>query len=280
MAISPRKPLFLLLALVLLGPVRAEANPDIQHWITTHGLKVYFVHAPQVPMLDIRLVFHAGSAYDGKHPGLAQLTSNLVGSGADGMDADAIAARFDAVGAQFDTGALRDMAWVSLRSLNAPEYLDPSLSTLINLLAKPTFPQADYTRTLKQMQVGLQAQEQDPGAIADKAMMHALYGDHPYASPPEGTMQSLKRIRRSDVADYFRRYYVARNGVLALVGAVDRAQAEKIAARIGAALAEGKPAPALPPVPPLGKAQTIRIPYPSAQAHILIGQPGIRRGAP
>lgn len=45
--------------LLLIAPP-AFAGPDIQTWTTEKGLRVYFVAAPQLPMLDMRLTFAAG----------------------------------------------------------------------------------------------------------------------------------------------------------------------------------------------------------------------------
>ncbi|MGD8936217.1 MAG: insulinase family protein, partial [Thiogranum sp.] len=96
----------------------AQALPDIQSWKTEKGAKVLFVAAHELPIVDVRIVFDAGSARDGERPGVAGLTSALLDQGAAGMDADAIAGGFEQRGAQLGTGSERDMAWVSLRSLS------------------------------------------------------------------------------------------------------------------------------------------------------------------
>lgn len=267
----------LLLALVALP---LQAAPQIQHWTTDNGLRVYYVQAPELPMTDLRLVFDAGSARDGAQPGLAQLTNGLLDSGAGDWDADAIAERFAAVGAQYGAGAARDMAWVSLRSLSEPDWFAPAFETFLAVVGQPRFAEADFERTRRQAFVALQAQAQDPGEIASKALYAALYGDHPYAHPPLGTRESLEALRRTDLAAFHARHYVARNGVLAIVGDLDRAAAEALAARVGAALPAGEPAPALPPVPTLEEPRTLRIPFPSEQAHVYLGAPGMRRGDP
>ena len=76
------------------------------------------------------------------------------------------------------------------------------------------------------------------------------------------------------------RYYVASNLTLALVGDLDRAQAERIAESIAQRLPAGKPAPVLPPATAPGARETVRILYPSRQSHILIGALGMRRDDP
>ena len=101
----------------------AETDPqapalDIQSWQTGEGAKVLFVASDALPMLDIRLVSDAGSARDGAHPGLASLTSALLGEGADGMSVDDIARGFEDQGASFSSSSYRDMGVISLRTLS------------------------------------------------------------------------------------------------------------------------------------------------------------------
>ncbi len=267
----------MVLVLLLSAPM-VQAGPDIQTWTTAKGLRVYFVAVPQLPMLDIRLTFAAGSARDGDQPGLAMLTSGAMNDGAGGLSADELAETFESVGAIYDSGSARDMTWFSLRTLTLEDELKTALDTWLKVLGQPEFPEKEFKNDQKLTLVGLQAEKQSPAALADKAFMQALYGDHPYAAPENGTEDSIAAITTAQLKAFAAQYYVARNGVLALVGALDRQQAEALAERVSAVLAEGERAPALPEVKPLTAAKTIHIPFPSQQAHIMIGQPGYKRG--
>ncbi len=261
-------------------PLLAGAAPAIQHWTTANGARVYFVPAPELPMVDVQFIFDGGSARDGDRPGLALLTSALLDQGAGKLDADAIAQRLESVGARLSTSAHRDMAVISLRSLTDPALLEPALGVMELILGQPSFPPDALERERKRMQVALQAEAQSPGDIAEKAFFKALYGDHPYASPPLGTEESLNRLSRDDVLGHHKRYYVARNAVIALVGALDREDAERLAARLAGALPRGEKAPPLPSVKALERAVTRHIEHPSTQTHIRMGQPGMKRGDP
>ncbi len=266
------------LALWLLPVLPVWAMAPIQHWETENGARVYFVPARELPMVDVRLVFDAGSARDDGHAGLANLTSALLDTGAGGLDADEIAARLEGVGARLGSGAARDMAWVRLRSLTDAELLEPALALMASVIAEPDFRPEDFSRERERMLVALQYAQQKPGEIAERAFYRALYGDHPYASPPDGTPESVKALTRRQVQAFHRRYYVARNAVVAIVGDLDRAGAEAIARRVTAGLPAGEPAPPLPEVPALRLAREERIAHPSTQTHILMGQPGVARG--
>ena len=274
---------FALLGFVILGLLQATtlwAGPKIQVWETGNGAKVLFVEAPELPMVDVRVVFDAGSARDGAKPGLAKLTAGLLNEGAGKWNADQLAERLEGVGANLGTGSARDMAWVSVRTLIEPKALDTALESVAAIIAKPLFEEPDFKRVREAMQIGLRQSEQDPGSVASKAFFAEVFKGHPYASHPGGTQEALAAMNREDLVAMHKQYYVARNAVVAIVGAIDSAQAKKIAERVTVGLAEGKHAPALPQVGLPKKGWTERILFPSSQSHILAGQPGMHRGDP
>ena len=256
------------------------AGPQIQTWHTVNGAKVLFVHAPEIPMLDVRVVFDAGSARDADKPGLTSLTNSLLSEGAGEWNADQIAERLENVGAELEGGALRDMAWVGLRTLIEQPALDTALETLAAIITRPRFDPEDLERQRQAMQVALRQSQQSPGSVAKKAFYRQVFGQHPYAIDSDGTEESLKAFTRVDVQTVYRRYYVARNAVVAIVGALDRPAAEAIAERLTGDLPAGEPAPELPQVASLSAPVLQQVDFPSTQSHIYLGQPGMRRKDP
>ena len=267
----------LLATVLLLASTLAVAVPEIQHWRTAKGIPVYFITARELPMVDAQILFNAGSARDGARPGLAMLTNALLEEGAGDWSADVIADRLERVGARLSASSRRDSAVVSLRSLTDPRYLRPAVETVARLLEEPTFTPEALDRVRQQMLTALQERAQSPSAIAQDAFYQALYGDHPYGSPPHGTTASLNAITRDEVRDFHRRHYTVANAVVAIVGDLDRAGAEQLADALVGGLPEGETIPPPPPALAPTASQILRIPHPSSQSHILIGQVGISR---
>jgi zinc protease len=268
-----------LVALALLWPSFAAAGPKIESWQTPNGARVLFVAAPELPMVDVRVVFDAGSARDGDRPGLASLTNELLTEGAGPWGADELAARIEAVGASLGSDSLRDMAYVSARSLTEPKALEVAVETLAAVVAAPRFEPGAIERVRNARLVSLRQQEQSAGSVASKAFYRTLYGDHPYATDPDGTPESVGAITREALQDFHRRHYVARNAVVAIVGALDRGQAEALAQRLTASLPAGeRPAKVGEPRPPApGEHPKV---FPSTQTHIYLGQLGMARHDP
>ncbi len=267
-------------ALLLCAAGTLQAAPQIETWQAASGARVLFVASPELPMVDLNLVFDAGSARDGERSGLASMTAGMLTQGAGDWDADTIAERLEDVGAKLGASADRDKTTVSLRTLTRQPAMDTAVETLATLTSAPSFADADLERERRNQLIALRQAEESPRTVGQKALYRKIFGAHPYAADPSGTAETVTAITREDLADFHRRHYTGANAVLAIVGALDRPQAEALADRITAGLPKGeRPAP-LPGVTDLDAAVTERIVFPSSQTTVVAGQPGMRRGDP
>ena len=271
---------FILLVSLFLVSQPLLAGINIQHWTTDNGARVYFVAAPELPIVDMQIIFNAGAARDKDKAGTAVLTNALLSEGAGDLSANQISERFDELGARFGSDAQRDMANLSLRSLSEEAVLTPALQTLSLVLSQPTFPKDAFERERKRMLVGIQQRKQSPGALADEAFYKAVFKSHPYSVMPSGYEKSVSELSIEDLKAFYKRYYVASNAIIAIVGNLDRSKAEQVAMAIVGKLPKGEPAEKLPEVAAITQPETINVEHPSAQTHILLGQPGMKRGDP
>lgn len=290
-ATNVKSPFTFLLAIMLAGAAyvwlteeRIVTEPTSEHsfniksWQTKNGARVVFVQADELPMLDIRVAFDAGSARDGDLPGLASFTHHMLDKGAGDWSTDQIAERTDSIGASIGGSAARDMAVLSLRCLTEEAIQKKALATLQAILQQPRFLETELQRERKQLLISLKNQQQSPGDIVDKLFYKKLYGQHPYATPVSGDMASAKKLNRDALIQFYKQYYVASNAVIAMVGAVDETRARAIAEQLTAGLPRGNKAARVAPVPEVAKALTVKHQHPSTQTHIMLGQAGMMRG--
>lgn len=264
----------------LTGQAKPAANQpilNIQHWQTSQGAPVYFVRTPELPMMDLKIIFTAGSAYDDAQWGIASLTADMLEEGSKIHTADQIAETFDQSGAQFDTNVNRDVTVVSLRSLTDPKYLTPALQTFNEVLSQPVFADKALSRLKQQTLSAIQAAQQDPSLVAADTFYQYLYPNHPYGHPVLGTADTINPLTHNQVESFYKRYYVSTNAKIVLVGDLDRQQAEQIAEQTMQALSKGSPAPTLA-MNNSGPANgTHAVDFPSQQTTIVAGQLGIDR---
>lgn len=259
----------------------ASALPQIQSWTTDGGARVYFAPSHELSMIDVAISLDAGSERDGSLAGLATLTHSLLDKGTVDMDADTIAARFENVGAQYGASVSLDRSTITLRSLSDEGLFQSAVDTLLKVIAKPSFPQRDFEREKNRLLIAIQDGEQSPANIISEAFYAALYADHPYAQPGQGSAESVQSIQRSDVEKFYQQYFIANTAVVAIVGDLTREQAEQLATNISQALASGQPSPKDTALAKSKlKSKQAHIVFPSQQAHVRIGQLGVARGDP
>ncbi len=272
--------IFLLSCILLTFSQITLAAAKIEHWQTMGGSRVYYVHTEGLPMVDIQVVFNAGSASDGQQFGLSALTADLLDTGAGKWNADEIAQRFESVGAQFGVSSSMDTTTVSLRTLTDKTLFNKALETMQIILTKPAFNQADFKREQRRTLSGLKQQEESPAALASIAFYNALYGTHPYAHPESGVIKTVSAFKAADIRHFYQKFYVADNAIVVIVGALSKQQAEQTAEQLLAELPLGKRPEALPDVAMPLKATQQHIEFPSSQTHVLVGLPGSYRKDP
>ncbi|MEM7540111.1 MAG: pitrilysin family protein [Pseudomonadota bacterium] len=264
--------------LITLGT--ASAAPEIKRWTTAAGTPVLFVKSPEIAMIDVRVLFAAGSARDGGAGGVANLVNGLLKEGAGDLDSNGFNAAMADTGARLSVGARRDTADISIRTLSDPKYADPALALAALALSKPRFDGPAIDRLKSRAQNALKRVEQSPGALADREYYRMIYGDHPYGNPPSGDLESVSQISKQDIESFYKRYYVAANAHVLIVGGIDQSRAEKLAEQMLAELPKGAAAPPIPAVADLEEAVSQHLSFPSIQSHLRMGAPGLKRGDP
>jgi zinc protease len=197
--------------------------------------------------------------------------------GAEGLDEDQIAERLADVGADIAGRFDMDRAGYGLRTLSSARERDQAIAVLLRILQRPTFPPAIFEREKERVLAALKESETKPETIADREFKRLLYAGHPYSMRGSGEVDTVARLSRDDLEGFYRRHFSAREAVVSIIGDLGREQARTIAEQLTSGLQAAAPLPALPPIPRLAKEQESRIAHSATQAHILIGQPGIKR---
>jgi len=263
------------------------AGIPIQHWTQPSGAQVYLVESPAIPMVDVQIDFDAGSRRDpSDKAGLANATAASTSNGvralgtSPALDENGLSEAWADLGASFSGGAGADRMSLSLRTLTYPDLLAKATALAARQLADPAYPEALWLRDRPKMIASIKEAYTRPGTVAGRAYSHAVYGAHPYGY--EMTEATLNHISVQDMRALHARAVQACGAKVSIVGALDRAQADALVRQLFARVPSGacKAPVAVPEVPALQHAQKQRIPFASAQAQVLVGQPGYPRNAP
>ncbi|WP_416221324.1 M16 family metallopeptidase [Rhodoferax sp.] len=265
----------------------AWAGIPIQHWTQPQGARVYLVESPAIPMVDVQIDLDAGSRRDpADQPGLANLMATSTSNGvrashaAPALDENQLSEAWADLGASFGGSASADRMSFALRSLTYPDILDQAVALAARQIGEPAFPEGPWLRDRPKRIASLKEANTRPATLAARAFNRAVYGDHPYGYEP--TEASLLRTNVQHMRELHARVLRACAVQVSIVGALNRAQADALVTKLLARLPQAgcaKPPP-VPEVQPLAAASDQRIAFASAQAHVLVGQPGFKRNEP
>lgn len=260
------------------------AGIPVQHWTQPSGVRVYLVESPAIPMVDVQIDLDAGGRRDPvDKPGLANLMASSTANGVratatePALDEHALSEAWADLGAAFAGSAGSDRMSFGLRSLTYPDLLDKAVTLAARQLGEPSFPQAPWLRDRPKLIASLKEADTRPATLAARAYHRAVYGNHPYGR--EMTQETLLRISELDFRSLHSRAVRACDAKVSVVGALNRAQADALVMRLMSRLPKTAcvPQPAVPEVEPLTGATEQRVAFASAQAHVLLGQPGYQR---
>lgn len=272
------------LALGLAAP--AFAALPIQKWQQPSGAQVWLVESPSLPIVDVQVDFDAGDRRDpADKVGLAGVTADMTSKGIaarngdPALDENQLGEAWADLGAGFGAGSSQDRMSFTLRSLTYPDLLAKAVQLGARQLGEPSFPDAVWQRERQRLVASIREANTRPGTIASRAFGQAVFGSHPYGY--DTTEASLAKISVDDMRAFYRTILPCRAKV-SVVGAVNKAQADQIVTTLLSRLPNGacQPLPPVAEVSPLAAPAERNIPFASAQAHVLIGQPGYKRADP
>ncbi len=231
------------LGLTLLAALPARATVDIIPVTSPGGIKAWLVEDNSIPFLSLEIRFQGGASLDapGKR-GATYLMTGLLEEGTGDLDSIGFAQRTEALAADFDFDAYDDAVSVSARVLT--ENRDAAIAHLRGALVAPSFSAEAIERVRAQVVSILESDAQDPEDIASSRFDELAFGDHPYGSKREGSLDSVAALTRDDLV-------AAHQGALALdrvyVGAAGDISAEELGLLLDALLgdlpATGAPMP-------------------------------------
>ncbi len=263
-------------ALLLAAPVRAEIA--IQEVTSPGGIKAWLVEDHNIPFTALELQFKGGSSLEAPDKrGVVNLMTATLEEGAGEMDSKAFAEARDALaaGISFDSGA--DSVGVSAKFLT--ENRDQAIELMRAALVNPRFDQDAVDRVREQVLSNLRANEKDPGTLASEKFDALAFGDHPYATTGDGTIETVTKLTRDDVVAAHKAALARDRVFVAASGDITAEELGKLLDRLlGDLPATGAPQPDTAPwlLPP---GVTV-VDFPTPQSTVFFGQLGIPRDDP
>ena len=270
--------------------VNANAVTPIESWQQPNGTSIWLASTMGIPMVDVHVEFDRGKRRDpeGKM-GLSSLAAELASKGVlawknhPALDEAALGDAWADLGAEFSIGSDDDTFAFALRSLTYPDVLPKSIVLAAQQIAAPAFEPAIAQREIEKTIAAIKEAETQPGYAAGVAYAKAVFGKHPYGHVT--TEASLKALTLDDLKQFYKTQLNPCHAKVSIVGALTHEQADQMVTQLleGLQVAGQTGCPALADLTDPAKltaAVKQDLPFDSAQAQIMIGQPAMKRSDP
>ncbi|MFL7791328.1 MAG: M16 family metallopeptidase [Anaerolineae bacterium] len=248
----------------------------------SNGIVVLVRENHASPAVVARGYLHVGSRDErAEQAGLSAFTADALMRGTESRTFDQIYETLESVGASVAiTGGTYTTGF---GTKNLAEDLPLVLGILTDVLRHPTFPPDEVEKLRGEILTDLDERAHDTRAMAGLAFYELAYPqEHPYSRSVDGYSETVEDITRDDLAAFYAGGYGPRGLTVAVVGAVETADAlAQIEAAFGDWQEPTYERASLPEVSHIAEARERFVPIPGkTQSDIVLGYPGPARTSP
>ncbi len=230
-----------------------------------------------LPLCRIQLTLRTGSSKDepsqGRPVGLCHFATELMRRGAGGRSRAELDAELDRLGASLHALCSHDSVTFDLITLK--EKLPEAIPLLADVTLKPHFERQEASLLQREITAGLDELRDNDNALVGRFFSKALYGNHPYGNPIEGTSESVKQLTPEMARAWHQTYVSSENLIFGAAGDLTRAEFQDLFSRHFSSLPRGQrqdtPILVTPPSPKQKKILLVDKPA-RTQSQILMGQ--------
>jgi zinc protease len=269
---------FILPLMLALAALPARAAIEIKEVVSPGGITAWLVEDHTIPFTALEVRFRGGASVEPMDKrGATNLMTALLEEGAGEMDARAFARARDGLAASFRYSVSDDALSVSAQFLT--ENRDAAVELLRQSLIQPRFDAEAIERVRAQVLSGLRSDEKNPQSIAARRFDGLIFGDHPYASSLDGTIETVSALTRDDLRAAHAATLARDRIYVSAVGDITEAELGTLLdTLLGDLPATGAAMPG--PADPVFPGGVDVVDFPTPQSVVLFGQPGVGQEDP
>ncbi|HLW21308.1 MAG TPA: pitrilysin family protein [Cyclobacteriaceae bacterium] len=203
------------------GPAPQIKLGEVEEFTLANGLRVFVVENNKLPRVAFSLVLERDPLFEGEKAGLTGFVGEMLTAGTTTRTKEQLDEEVDFIGASLSAGS------TSLFGSSLKKHQDKILELMADVLFNPVFPQSELDKQKKQALTGLAQAKDNPDAISSVVTSALVYGkNHPYGE--NQTEETTENVTVEDIKSYYNTYFKPNIAYLAIVGDIDKKEAEKL----------------------------------------------------
>lgn len=185
-----------------------------------NGLVAIVQRDETAPLVAVRAAVMGGLlAEDPSTAGASNLVAHLLTAGTESRTASALALEIDGLAASISGFSGRNTMGLRMTALSRD--FEAAMDIFADALLRSQFPQDELQRTRREILADIAAQADNLGGTAFRLFNERTYDGHPYAGSVLGTPESVERLSRDELLEYYHRMVQPSRMVVSIVGDVE-----------------------------------------------------------
>jgi len=188
-----------------------------QEFKIKNGIRVIYKHIPEFHSVSTGIWIKTGSRFETENiSGISHFLEHLLFKGTKKRNYREIKEAIEGVGGTFNgfTSEEATCYWIKILG----EYLDLSIDVLADMIQNPLLKEKDIEKERNVIIEEINMYRDIPARYVFELFDETLYNNHPLGQPIAGTVESISRIKRKDMAQYIKNFYTAENIVVSIAG--------------------------------------------------------------
>ena len=185
--------------------------------VLENGLTIIGEEIPYVKSISLGVWINAGSRIEDEEiSGVSHFIEHMLFKGTRNRTSKQIASEIDNLGGQINAFTSKECTCYYVKLLDS--HIDIGIDVLSDMILNSKFNEDDLDKERSVIIEELKMYEDSPEDLAYDLLTENIYKNDPLGMNIIGTEESLKRLNREKLLDYFNKYYVPNNSVIAISG--------------------------------------------------------------
>ena len=185
--------------------------------VLENGLTIIGEEIPYVKSISLGVWINAGSRIEDEEiSGVSHFIEHMLFKGTRNRTSKQIASEIDNLGGQINAFTSKECTCYYVKLLDS--HIDIGIDVLSDMILNSKFNEDDLDKERSVIIEELKMYEDSPEDLAYDLLTENIYKHDPLGMNIIGTEESLKRLNREKLLDYFNKYYVPNNSVIAISG--------------------------------------------------------------
>lgn len=185
--------------------------------VLENGLTIIGEEIPYVKSISLGIWINAGSRIEDEEiSGISHFIEHMLFKGTKNRTSKQIASEIDNLGGQINAFTSKECTCYYVKLLDS--HIDIGIDILSDMILNSKFNEDDLDKERSVIIEELKMYEDSPEDLAYDLLTENIYKNDPLGMNIIGTEESLERLNREKLLDYFNKYYVPNNSVIAISG--------------------------------------------------------------